>query len=96
MNQFRYCLMLPEKSLLQEFNSVIKRIYFFMFLVIIAVVFVCFYLSKKLYNPLAEIVGDIKEHNLSDKSFNDEFELLSKAFCEIINLNSELDNKLEK
>jgi len=96
MNQFRYCLMLPEKSLLQEFNSVIKRIYFFMFLVIIVVVFVCFYLSKKLYNPLAEIVGDIKEHNLSDKSFNDEFELLSKAFCEIINLNSELDNKLEK
>lgn len=95
MNRFRYVVMTPVKGILYEFNAGMRKIYLFLLLVIVLMGVICFYLSRKLYNPLAELIGKLKYRQFSGKESRDEFELISDILNETIKVNQTLNDKIE-
>lgn len=95
-NDWIYLGVYPLDNLLQKANSLRSNLLFVVFLFIVIGILLSYVTSKKLYNPLENLVKDIKTRKGIDLTGNEsEMVLLSKAFSELSKQDDILNKRLE-
>jgi len=95
-NDWIYLGVYPLDNLLQKANSLRSNLLLVVFLFIVIGILLSYFTSKKLYNPLENLVKDIKARKGIDLSGNEsEMALLSKAFNELSKQDDILNKRIE-
>lgn len=95
-NNWIYLGVYPLDNLLQKANSLRTNLLFVVFLFIVIGILLSYVTSKRLYNPLENLVKDIKTRKGIDLTGNEsEMVLLSKAFNELSKQDDILNKRLE-
>jgi AraC-type DNA-binding domain-containing proteins len=95
-NDWIYLGVYPLDNLLQKANSLRSNLLFVVFLFIVVGILLSYFTSKRLYNPLENLVKDIKARKGIDLTGNEsEMVLLSKAFNELSKQDDILNKRIE-
>ena len=80
----QFVRLIPKNVLMRDIYINMYLMMFFILLVVIINVFLCYFFNKKLYQPIESIKKVLEASNYKRENFENEFELIEKSFSEMV------------